>query len=110
MGWIRGYSHAFSLDDALGALQKGPVITGVSWYEGFDHPDESGLVNITGQIRGGHEIVARGYQTATNPNDSLILLDNSWGTSYGKSGSFFWTVATWRSLLSNQGDATILIP
>lgn len=110
MGWIKGYSHAFSIDAALTALQSGPVITGVHWYEGFDSPDENGLVQIAGQIRGGHEIVARGYQSAPNPDDALILLDNSWGTSYGKDGHFFWTVATWRRLLNESGDATILVP
>lgn len=110
MGWISGYSHAFSIDAALAALQKGPVITGVPWYEGFDSPNADGLVEIAGQIRGGHEIVARGYIAATNPDDSLILLDNSWDTSYGVNGHFYWTVATWRKLLENRGDATILVP
>ena len=110
MGWIKGYSHAFSIDEALAALQKRPVITGVPWYEGFDSPDDNGLVRIAGQIRGGHEIVARGYIAAPNPDDALILLDNSWGSSWGKDGHFYWTVATWRALLDNQGDATILVP
>lgn len=110
MGWIRSYSHAFSIDDALAALQKGPVITGVPWYEGFDSPNADGLVAIEGQIRGGHEIVARGYIAAPNPDDALILLDNSWGPTWGYNGHFYWTVATWRQLLENQGDATILVP
>lgn len=107
-GMIGSYSHAFDMDAALAALQAGPVITGVAWYEGFDTPDANGLVKISGQIRGGHEIVARGYEPAPSPDDSLILLDNSWGTAYGDNGHFYWTVATWKQLLAQQGDVTIL--
>lgn len=110
LGLIGSYSHAFGIDAALAALQTGPVITGVSWYEGFDTPDANGLVKISGQIRGGHEIVARGYQPAANPDDALILLDNSWGSTWGLNGSFYWTVATWKKLLASQGDVTILNP
>ena len=111
-GLIGSYSHAFNMAAALAALQAGPVITGVPWYEGFDSPDANGLVKIAGQIRGGHEIVARGYQpgVAADGSDALIKLDNSWGTGWGKSGSFYWTVATWASLLAQQGDVTILQP
>lgn len=109
-GIIGSYQHAFDMDAALAALQAGPVITGVSWYEGFDDPDIHGLVQISGQVRGGHEIVARGYVPATNPDDALILLDNSWGTSWGVSGRFYWSVGTWRQLLADGGDVTILVP
>lgn len=111
-GMIGSYQHAFDMAAALTALQHGPVITGVAWYEGFDNPDANGLVKIAGQIRGGHEIVARGYEPgqAADGSDALIKLDNSWGTSWGLNGSFFWTVATWQKLLNQQGDVTILNP
>lgn len=110
MGWIKGYSHAFSIDDALAALQKRPVISGYKWYESFDSPNADGLVEIAGQVRGGHETVARIYIAAPNPDDALVGFDNSWGMSWGKDGHFFMTVATWRRLLENQGDVTILVP
>jgi hypothetical protein len=109
-GMIGSYQHAFSMAAALSALQAGPVITGIDWYEGFDDPDANGVVKIAGQIRGGHEVVARGYEPGASPGDALILLDNSWGTSWGDSGHFYWTVATWQTLLDNQGDVTILTP
>lgn len=110
-GLIGSYKHAFNLDSALAALQLGPVITGVNWYEGFDEPDVNGLVKIAGQVRGGHEIVARGMTPSGSSDDEmLILLDNSWGSSWGVSGRFMWTVATWRQLLDEQGDVTILMP
>lgn len=108
-GYISRYLHAFTVEEAVSALQKGPVITGIDWYEGFDRPSPEGHVSISGQIRGGHEVVARGYTVAPTLDDSLVWLDNSWGTSYGKAGHFCFTVGTWRQLLADQGDATILV-
>jgi Papain family cysteine protease len=110
-GMIGSYQHAFDMDAALSALQAGPVITGVDWYEGFDNPDANGLVEISGQIRGGHEICPIGYEPqGSNPDDALIKIANSWGTTWGVSGYFFWTVGTWKQLLANGGDVTILVP
>lgn len=107
-GLIRQFRHAFSVDEALAALMAGPVITGVSWYQGFDHPDARGLVKIDGQDRGGHEFEVVGYQSAKNPLDALVICVNSWGTSYGVAGRFKMTVRTWATLLEQDGDVTIL--
>ncbi len=105
-GLISGYRHAFSLSDALDALQDGPVITGVDWYAGFDQPDANGTVQMTGQIRGGHEIVVDEYDDATG----RIGLTNSWGPGWGMGGRFYMTTSTWEKLLAHDGDATILVP
>ena len=104
-GLISGYRHAFSLADALDALQDGPVITGIDWYAGFDNPAADGLVDISGAIRGGHEIVVDEYDATTG----RIGLTNSWSTSWGVDGRFYMTTATWGKLLEHDGDATILV-
>lgn len=109
MGLITSYKHAFSLSEALSALQLAPVITGVQWYEGFDHPDASGLVKIAGQPRGGHEFVIRQFIKGTTLMNSILWADNSWGPAYGKVGRFCFTVKTWGALLADSGDATILL-
>jgi hypothetical protein len=109
-GYISSYQHAFSLNDALAALMTGPIIVGVNWYEGFDTPNPHGLVEISGQIRGGHEFVVRGYHRHQRVSDSLLIADNSWGLGYGERGRFIFTVATFNRLLNEDGDATILVP
>lgn len=108
LGLITSYTHAFSMVQALTALMSGPVITGVSWYEGFDNPDKHGLVSISGQIRGGHEFEVLGFQLGHTFDQSLVICENSWGKTWGLNGRFNFTVATWQKLLDQQGDVTIL--
>ncbi len=79
MGLISAYHHAFGIDQALKALVQRPVITGISWYEGFDKPDANGLVTISGNVRGGHEIVA----DQIDADNKLVWFWNSWGTVFG---------------------------
>lgn len=108
-GLIVAYRHAFSVEEALSALQVGPVITGVNWYEGFDDPDSHGLVKLSGQVRGGHEFVVVGFDHHENLDDSIVVAHNSWGANWGRFGTFRFSVRTWRTLLDEQGDVTILI-
>lgn len=107
-GWITSYQHAFSVEEALSALQVTPIIIGVNWYEGFDRPDFHGLVKIAGQVRGGHEIEVLGFHVYPNLEDSVMEIENSWGAAWGRYGRFFMQVRTFRRLMAEQGDATIL--
>ena len=106
LGLISGYQHAFSLTDALTALQKYPGITGVNWYEGMDSPDSHGLVKVSGQVRGGHEFEVVGMDVDTR----TVRCANSWGTGYGDNGFFTLTWSDFERLLGEQGDFTVLLP
>lgn len=108
MGLISGYLHCFSLADVIDALQQHPVCIGANWYDSFDQPGSSGLISVSpgAQVRGGHEFLCRGLDT----DAQLLFFDNSWGTGWGKSGSFSMAYATLGRLLSEQGDATVSLP
>jgi hypothetical protein len=101
-GYIKSYSHAFGLQHALEALVLAPVICGFDWYEGFDQPDSSGNVTISGSIRGGHEVEVLGLDVEAQ----TIQLINSWGDGYGVNGRFQMSWSTFDQLLSQSGDVT----
>jgi hypothetical protein len=105
-GLISGYLHATSIAAMNTALQTGPVIVGVNWYEGFDSPDSTGLVKISGSVRGGHEFEVLGYDVLTDTYTAV----NSWGAGWGVLGRFRFTGATMTRLLAEDGDCTQLLP
>jgi hypothetical protein len=107
-GLISGYTHCTDIATMEQALQAGPVIVGVNWYDSFDTPDSSGYVAIgkSASVRGGHEFVVRGI----DPVAQRFHADNSWSTSWGVSGSFQFSYATMERLLSEQGDCTVPVP
>jgi hypothetical protein len=108
LGLIAGYTHILSLDDLKDALQAQAVSIGINWYDSFDTPASSGLISISkgASVRGGHEPMLRGIDV----NAQTFYGDNSWGTSWGMSGSFVIGWATMERLLSEQGDGTVSVP
>ncbi len=106
LGWITSYRHAFGLTQALKALVLRPNIWGMNWYEGFDNPDADGVVRISGQIRGGHEIVAVEIQA----DKQLAGFVNSWGPGWGLNGKFYVGFGDLDRLLHEQGDVTVPMP
>lgn len=105
-GYVSGYVHATSIAQAHGALQQGPIMLGTDWMSSFDSPNAQGVVTYGGTVRGGHEYLCRGY----DPTTDLWHMDNSWGTSWGQAGSFYYDTPTLTRLLANGGDVTALVP
>lgn len=105
-GWISGYLHATSLAACHEAIQQGPFMIGILWYQNMFYPDTGGVVTPGGAIAGGHEIECNEYDLTRD----LWWFVNSWTPDWGKNGRFALTSATLQSLLSQQGDATSLVP
>lgn len=105
LGLASSYSHAFSLSALNSALQAGPVMIGVPWYNSSFNPDSSGriLVDETSGVAGGHEIALTAYDAETDE----YRIDNSWGTSWGVNGSGFFSSSDLARLLSQHGDVTV---
>ncbi len=108
LGLISGYQHAFNASGALAALQAGPIIIGIDWYQSFFTPSSAGLISIARHdtVAGGHEVCVDGYDDA----NQLVWCRNSWADSWGVKGRFCMTVSTFSQLLTQDGDATILTP
>lgn len=105
-GACTGYQHAFSLSAALTALQSGPVMFGVDWYEAMFDPAADGRLSITGQLAGGHEFVVDEIDVP----GQRVWLTNSWGPSWGMQGRAYLTYADAVTLLRRDGDVTVPTP
>lgn len=107
-GLISGYLNAATIMAMQTALQTGPVIIGINWYDSFDEPDSNGLITITknASIRGGHEPMLRGVDL----EKQQFFGDNSWSDTWGNKGSFLLSFADMERLLSESGDCTQPLP
>jgi hypothetical protein len=105
LGLVDSYQHAFSIAAVRSALMSGPVLWGTVWLNSMFTTDSKGflIVNRSSGEAGGHELVLRAYDPATDVYGG----DNSWGESFGVGGSFFVTGANLRWLLSQDGDITV---
>lgn len=104
MGLITGYRWTFGLEHTLEALMVTPIMIGIEWYEGFDEPDNSGHVKLSGEQRGRHEFLLLGC----NPKKNLVVGMNSWGRwGLRGEGYFTFTIDDLGYLLERQGDAVI---
>lgn len=102
LGTVDVYRHAFTVEEAMAALQTGPVMIGSNWYDGMFYPNASGEVTISGRIVGGHEYLAVAYDKTRQ----RFRFANSWGSSWGDAGYFTMTLFTLSTLLSQDGDVT----
>lgn len=99
-GLITAYRHAFSVNAALAALQRGPIAVGSVWLASMDEPRRGTIrVDKRTQVLGGHEYVVDAYH-----EQGYVRVTNSWGEHWGTSGSAWLTVADFDWLLRQQGD------
>jgi hypothetical protein len=105
-GMISGYTHALTFDAAMAALQAGPVIFGLDWYENMFTPGADGTLKVAGSLAGGHEIVLDEW----DPNTARVGLTNSWASDWGLGGRAYIQLADFKKLLARDGDVTVLVP
>lgn len=104
LGLISGYSWAFTTLQLLQALQHGPVLAGLPWLSGMMWPTPRGLLRLSGELVGGHEILVRGFQ------DGKFVLSNSWGSGWGVGGDCLLSSAGWERLRAMQADVVVPTP
>lgn len=107
-GWISGYQHTFSIYDMQAALQNGPVIIGINWYNNFFDPDASGNISVgaVDHVAGGHEVCV----DQIDFEQKRYGFTNSWGTGWGVDGRAFIDFDLMARLLTEDGDVTVFTP
>lgn len=84
-------------------LTVSPVVIGVEWYEGMAEPADDGVMNVTGELLGGHCVCLVGYSSRTNQ----FKVKNSWGTGWGKGGYGYLYLTDLQHLLDRDGEACV---
>lgn len=102
-GWCGEYRWGTTLAELVAALAAEPVLLGVNWHTGMYTPDTAGRIRVTGDVEGGHEIVADGVSFAAR----TIRLKNSWGRGWGRSGFCTLTFDDAARLIAEDGDVLL---
>lgn len=93
------YAFADSLDTALTWLRStGPIVIGTDWTDDMFEPDTNGRVRPTGGVAGGHCYLL--YEVS----GTTLWFKNSWGSTWGVSGSFCMTMDDFQVLLQSYGE------
>lgn len=101
-GDITGYTHAFGLDHALGALANGPIMVGTEWRADMFRVDSGGFIHATGRVVGGHEYLIVGANTVGR----YVTMLNSWSSGWGRLGRARISFDDFATLLDADGDCT----
>lgn len=103
-GLIQGYAWAFSKAELDAALQIGPVVIGVPWFEGmYDAP--GGRVVVSGQQVGAHCLLLTGIDVEARE----YVWRNSWGPTYGDNGTARIGWDEFEQLRTNGGECCLPI-
>lgn len=105
-GLINGYTHATSLNAALTALAKQPVIIGIGWHDSMYNPTSAGYIAVNGPVVGGHEICL----DELDVEKELVWIHNSWSDAWGIEGRACLGWEDLAKLLADDGDCTIFTP
>jgi hypothetical protein len=110
LGLVKEYRWCFKIEDVIDALlTKGPVVLGIYWHESMYSAPE-GILEVSGDIVGGHCITAVGFKLAKDSatGEDTIILQNSWGYSWGTWGLAEIRVRDLKALLDNDGEACVV--
>ncbi|MDJ0464975.1 hypothetical protein [Streptomyces sp. H27-C3] len=109
-GLVGSYTHALNADALATALQSGPVLLGLPWFQGWFTPGADGFVDTvpywrTSGLTGGHEVCAIALQDVAQdhagrviPERTVLRIRNSWGPSWGLGGDFLLRLSTYVAL------------
>lgn len=98
------YYWAFGLENLLAALAHvGPVVLGVNWYTGMYRPKSNGIIEPSGELAGGHCILATGLDVSAH----TVTLQNSWGEAWGQKGECRISWVDLNKLLREGGECLV---
>lgn len=108
-GWWTNFKWAKDLGDLRLGLEFGPVVIGVTWYEGMYDTDPNGLVDVSGPEVGGHCLIITGFSKNLAGHGPHFRWRNSWGPLYGRNGNGYITPQNLKTVLFDQGNEAAIV-
>jgi len=103
---VKSYYWAYDLNTLINTVMNvGPVVVGTNWYYNMFFPDKNGVIKISGRLSGGHAYIINGVDTKTK----MFRLKNSWGKTWGKSGSAFISFSDMDKLIKQNGEICLAV-
>lgn len=95
-------------------ITLGPVVIGIPWYSYMYQPPLSGLINVGGDLVGGHCILVDEYHPDKRLNHEdynsrfeVFGVHNSWGPDWGNNGRGYLRFEDMRDLVKNYGEMCV---
>jgi len=105
LGRISGYAFASTIDDIkYWVLNKSPMIVGTLWTEEMNTPNENNILNINGDVVGGHAYLINEWR-----DDGHIGIQNSWGDDWGINGKAYISVSDFEKIFVHNGEAVTAV-
>lgn len=109
-GYASEYRWATGVDDIIDALvSKGPVVIGTDWLGNMFYPTSDGLLDVSGDIAGGHCYLINGFWPNHPQFGDVFTMLNSWGFDWGIKGMAFLKVVDMQHLFNEDADACIAV-
>lgn len=106
---IESYHWCFTPGEVVDTLRTlGPVVLGLQWTTGMKRP-HLGLMSATGPSVGGHATLAIAY-TEDLIDGPAVLIQNSWGNTWGENGRAWLPVRDLARLMTADGEACLVVP
>ena len=104
-GYFDSYHWATSPEDAVRSIcWTGPGVFGLNWHNDMFEPDANYFLTCTGDVAGGHAILAYGVQCGADDLPQYVLVKNSWGPYWGRYGSAKIRIADFKKLMADAGE------
>lgn len=99
------YVWCFGIDDTINwIVRRGPVVLGINVYTSMFRPSPQGLWSISGNLEGGHAIMANGFWPNHPQFGDVLVLTNSWGKNWGVGGRCYLPIEAAVRLLKEDGE------
>lgn len=86
----------------------GTVTLGVDWLQGMMDADKNGVIRARGTMLGGHAVDTVGWSD-TKVRGGAVLIQSSWGKSWGQGGFAWLPSADLQRLLDREGECLVCI-